>query len=71
MSDLAKKIKYSEDAAEDETDYINKLNLVLEMKKDEFDEYIDTEKKALKHETNDACISAYSVERAIKIAKEG
>ena len=71
VSDLAKKIKYSEDAAEDETDYINKLNLVHEMKKDEFDEYIDTEKKALKYETNDACISAYSVERAIKIAKEG
>ena len=70
MTELAKKIKYSEDAAENETDYIDKLNLVHEMKKEEFEDYIDTEKKALKYETNDACISAYSVERAIKIAKE-
>ncbi len=71
VSDLAKKIKYSEDAKEGETDYLDKLDLVYEMKKDELDEYIDTEKKALKYETNDACISAYSVERAIQIAKEG
>ena len=70
MNELSKKIKYSEDAAENETDYIDKLNLVHEMKKEEFEDYIDTEKKALKYETNDACISAYSVERAIKIAKE-
>lgn len=71
MTELAKKIKYQEDAAEDENDYIDKSNVVYSMKKDEFDEYIENEKKALKYETNDSCISAYSVERAIKIAKEG
>ena len=71
MNELSKKIKYSEDAAEDETDYIDKSNVVYSMKKDEFDEYLEGEKKALKYETNDACISAYTVDRAIKIAKEG
>lgn len=71
MSELAKKIKYSEDAAEGETDNIDKSNIVYSMKKDEFDEYLEGEKKALKYETNDACISAYTVDRAIKIAKQG
>ena len=71
MNELSKKIKYSEDAAEDETDYIDKSNVVYSMKKDEFDEYLEGEKKALKYETNDACISAYTVDRAIKIAKQG
>ena len=71
MSKLAKKIKYSEDAAEGETDNIDKSNIVYSMKKDEFDEYLEGEKKALKYETNDACISAYTVDRAIKIAKQG
>ena len=71
MNEITKKIKYQEDAAEDETDYLDKLSIVYKMKQDEFDKYLEGEKKNLKYETNDACISAYTVDRAIKIAKEG
>ena len=69
MTELAKKIKYSEDAAEDETDYIDKFNTVFAMKKDEFEEYLEGEKGKLQYETNDKCISAYTIDRMIKIAK--
>ena len=69
MTELAKKIKYSEDAAEGETDYIDKFNVVFSMKKDEFESYLEEEKGKLKYETNDQCISAYTVDRTIKIAK--
>ncbi len=69
MTELAKKIKYSEDAAEDETDYIDKFNVVFAMKKDEFEKYLEDEKSKLKYETNDQCISAYTVDRVISIAK--
>ena len=69
MTELAKKIKYSEDAAEGETDYIDKFNVVFSMKKDEFESYLEEEKGKLKYETNAQCISAYTVDRTIKIAK--
>lgn len=69
VSELSKKIKYQEDAGEDETDYVDKEDIVYTMKKDEFDEYIENEKKNLKYETNDACISKYTVDRMIKIVK--
>ena len=71
ISELSEKIKYSEDAGEDETDYISKDNIIYTMKKDDYDNYLDEEKKNLKYETNDASIKKYSIERTIKIAKEG
>lgn len=71
MTELSKKIKYSQDAAEGETDYIDKFNVVFAMKKDEFEKYLEDEKGKLKYETNDKCISAYTVDRTIKIAKQG
>ena len=41
------------------------------MKKEEYDKFLDEQKKDLKYETNDAAIKKYSIERTIKIAKEG
>ena len=70
ISELSEKIKYSEDAGEDETDYISKDNIIYTMKKDDYDNYLDEEKKNLKYETNDASIKKYSIERTIKIEKE-
>lgn len=70
VSKLADKIKYSEDAGEKETDYVDRASVVYNMKQDEFDKYIEDEKAKLKYDTNDACLSAYSVERTVKIVKE-
>ena len=51
-------------------DAISRLNIVHEIKDDEFDKYVEAEKKKLKYDTNDACISKYSVERTVKIIKD-
>ena len=51
-------------------DAISRLNIVHEMKDDEFDKYIEAEKKKLKYDTNDACLSKYSVERTANILKD-
>lgn len=40
-----------------------------EMKDDEFEKYVDSEEKKLKYETNDACMSKYTVQRTIDIVK--
>ncbi len=68
-AELAKTIKYQEDVDEDES-YISKDNVVYVMKKDEYDKYLEEEKKKLKYETNDSCIAKYSVERLVKLLKE-
>ena len=51
-------------------DAISRLNIVHDIKDDEFDKYVEAEKKKLKYDTNDACISKYSVERTVKIIKD-
>ncbi len=51
-------------------DAISRLNIVHEIKDDEFDKYVEAEKKKLKYDTNDACISKYSVERTVNIIKD-
>ena len=51
-------------------DAISRLNIVHDIKDDEFDKYVEAEKKKLKYDTNDACISKYSVERTVNIIKD-
>ena len=51
-------------------DAISRLNIVHDIKDDEFDKYVEAEKKKLKYDTNDACISKYSVERTVNISKD-
>ncbi len=45
---------------------ITRLSIVHKIKDDEFDKYIEAEKKKLKYDTNNDCISKYSVERTVK-----
>lgn len=71
ISELSEKIKYSDDAGEDETDYISKDNIIYTMKKEEYDKFLDEQKKDFKYETNDEAIKKYSIERTVKIAKQG
>lgn len=63
------KVKNISDDTTD-TDTISRLNIVHEIKDDEFDKYVEGEKKKLKYDTNDACISKYSVERTVNIIKD-
>ena len=51
-------------------DAISRIGIVHEMKDDEFDKYIESEKKKLKVDTNDDCISKYSVERTINLIRD-
>ncbi len=51
-------------------DAVSRINIVHEMKDDEFDKYIAAEKKKLKYDTNEDCLSKYSVERMVKLYNE-
>lgn len=45
----------------------NRLAVLHKMKNDEYQNYLDEEAKKTKYETNDACLSKYSVKRAVDI----
>ncbi len=66
ISDKAKNI--SDDSTK--TDAISRINIVHEMKDEEFKKYIEDEKKKLKYDTNDACLSKYTAERTVNIIKD-
>lgn len=51
-------------------DAISRLGILHKMKDDEFDKMIEDEKKKLKFDTNDDCLSKYSVERTVKIIQD-
>ncbi len=55
---------------EGKEDAISRLDIVHKMKDDEFDKLIEDEKKKLKYDTNEDCISKYSVERTANLFKE-
>ena len=51
-------------------DAISRIDIVHKMKDDEFDKYIEAEKKKLKYDTNNDCLSKYTVERTVNLYKE-
>lgn len=66
ISEKAEKITDDTDVE----DSISRIDIVHKMKDDEFDKYIESEKKKLKYDTNDDCLSKYSVERTVNLYKE-
>lgn len=55
----------------DTSTQINQRTKVLhKMKDDEFKSYLDEEEKKTSYETNDACLSKYSVQRTVDIIKD-
>lgn len=66
ISEKAEKI--SDDTSVE--DAISRIDIVHKMKDDEFDKYIEAEKKKLKYDTNNDCLSKYTVERTVNLYKE-
>lgn len=63
ISEKAEKI--SDDESDD--DAVSRIDLVHAIKDDEYQKYLEAEQKKLKYETNDDCLSKYTVERTINI----
>ena len=59
--------RISDDA--NDGDAISRNSILYSMKNDEYKEYLEAEQNKLKYETNDDCISRYSVQRTIDIIK--
>ena len=73
ISDKAKELtKESTDSenASASTSSVSKDSVLHKMKDDDFKSYLEEERKKLKVDTNDACLSKYSVDRTIKIATD-
>lgn len=64
ISELAKGL----DSDDDET--VSKSTVLHNMKNDEYKEYLEKEQKKLKYETNDACLSKYTVQRTVDIVSQ-
>lgn len=52
-----------------EDDSVNS-NVLHQMKDEEYEEYLDNEEKKLDYETNDACISKYTIQRTCNIIED-
>lgn len=58
------------DDSQETTSTITKDTVLHKMKDEDFKDYIETERKKLKYDTNEDCLSKYSVQRTIDIVKK-
>ena len=73
INEKAAKIKSTEDKdssdSEQDTDAVSRETVLRAMKDDDYKSYLEEECKKLKYDTNDACLSKYTVERTVDIVK--
>lgn len=65
ISELAKDLESDDDDAE-----VSRSTILHNMKNDDYKKYLEKEQKKLKYETNDACLSKYTVQRTIDIVSQ-
>ena len=70
IADYVSKIKTDDKIDATDMTQISRTNILYSMKSDEFEDYLDSEKKKLDYDKNDACMSKYTVQRTIDIIKE-
>lgn len=67
INDYVANIKSDSEFNSEDTSQISRTTILYGMKSEEFENYLKAEKKKLKYEKNDACISKYNVQRTIDI----
>ena len=70
INDQVSKIKSTKDTTEENTDAISRESILSNMKKEEFNDYLDKQTEKCDCTKNDACINKYSVTRTVNILKE-
>ena len=70
INDRVSHIKASSDSTEEDADAISRESVLGNMKKDEFDEFLDKETEKVDCTKNDDCLNKYSVMRTVNILKE-
>lgn len=64
---IADKLDTIAESSEDSEVVQNRLSIVHKMKDDEYNDYLEEEAKKTDYETNDACLSKYTVKRVVDI----
>lgn len=69
ISNQVKNIKSDDEIDSESTTDISRTGILHEMKDDDYDKYIEEQKKSLDYKKNDACMSKYTVQRTVDIVK--